>query len=149
MYQRRRPVSHLDEFFKIVFYNLFGMLISVALLALGLPDFVYHRPLILITVMINIVLMTVLRAIHAQVQWLAQARGVGDDRVLVVGTGEVGQMLMQKILQNRKLGYHVMGSWALSTAVRMCAIKRFWACLSWERWSIFLPSSNTLALTRL
>src|SRR5690606_34673794 len=33
----------------------------------------------------------------------------GDDRVLVIGTGEVGQMLMQKILQNRKLGYHVMG----------------------------------------
>ncbi len=109
MYQRRRPVSHLDEFFKIVFYNFFGMLITVALLTLGLPDFIYHRPLILFGTGINIVLMTALRAIHAQVQWLAQARGVGDDRVLVVGTGEVGQMLMQKILQNRKLGYHVMG----------------------------------------
>ena len=34
---------------------------------------------------------------------------MGDDRVLVVGTGEVGQMLLQKILQNRKLGYHVIG----------------------------------------
>ena len=109
MYQRRRPVSHLDEFFRIVVFNLFAMLISVALLTLGLPNFVYHRPLILIAVVINIFLMTALRAIHAQIQWLAQARGVGDDRVLVVGTGEVGQMLMQKILQNRKLGYHVMG----------------------------------------
>ncbi len=109
MYQRRRPVSHLDEFFRIIFYNIFSMLIAVALLTLGLPDFVYHRPLILIAVLVNICLMTILRAIHAQVQWLAQARGVGDDRVLVVGTGEVGQMLMQKILQNRKLGYHVMG----------------------------------------
>ena len=109
MYQRRRPVSHLDEFFKIVFYNVFAMLIAVAILALGLPNFVYHRPFILIAVVVNIVLMTMLRALHAQVQWLAQARGVGDDRVLVIGTGEVGQMLMQKILQNRKLGYHVMG----------------------------------------
>jgi exopolysaccharide biosynthesis polyprenyl glycosylphosphotransferase len=109
MYQRRRPVSHLDEFFKIIYYNIFAMLISVALLTLGLPTFVYHRPLVLIAVAVNIVLMTMLRTIHAQVQWLAQAHGVGDDRVLVVGTGEVGQMLMQKILQNRKLGYHVMG----------------------------------------
>jgi exopolysaccharide biosynthesis polyprenyl glycosylphosphotransferase len=109
MYQRRRPVSHLDEFFRIVFYNLFAMLISVAILTLGLPDFVYHRPFVLLGTGINIFVMTLLRAIHAQVQWLAQARGVGDDRVLVIGTGEVGQMLMQKILQNRKLGYHVMG----------------------------------------
>lgn len=109
MYQRRRPVSHLDEFFKIIVYNLFAMLIAVAVLTLALPDFVYHRALLLIAVIVNIVLMTVLRAIHAQVQWLAQARGIGDDRVLVIGTGEVGQMLMQKILQNRKLGYHVIG----------------------------------------
>ena len=109
MYQRRRPVSHLDEFFKLIFYNLFCMLITVAVLALGLPDFVYHRPFILMGTAINIVLLTALRAIHAQVQWQAQARGVGDDRVLVIGTGEVGQMLMQKILQNRKLGYHVTG----------------------------------------
>jgi FlaA1/EpsC-like NDP-sugar epimerase len=109
MYQRRRPVSHLDEFFKIIVYNLFAMLITVAVLTLGLPDFVYHRPFILMGAAINIVVMTLLRALHAQIQWQAQARGVGDDRVLVVGTGEVGRMLMQKILQNRKLGYHVIG----------------------------------------
>lgn len=109
MYQRRRPVSHLDEFFRILFYNGMAMLISVAVLTLGLPDFVYHRPLIVMAVAVNIVGMSLLRTIHAQVQWLAQAKGVGDDRVLVIGTGEVGQMLMQKILQNRKLGYHVMG----------------------------------------
>jgi hypothetical protein len=45
MYQRRRPVSHLDEFFKIVIYNLFSMLIAVAVLALVMPEFRYHRPL--------------------------------------------------------------------------------------------------------
>jgi Undecaprenyl-phosphate glucose phosphotransferase len=109
MYQRRRPVSHLDEFFKLIIFNTFAMLITVAALTLGMPDFVYHRPFVLMGAGINIVLLTVLRAVHAQIQWQAQARGVGDDRVLVIGTGEVGQMLMQKILQNRKLGYHVMG----------------------------------------
>jgi exopolysaccharide biosynthesis polyprenyl glycosylphosphotransferase len=109
MYQRRRAVNHLDEFFKIAIYNLFTMLITVAVLTLAMPHFLYHRPLILAAVAINIALGTVLRMVHAQIQWVAQARGVGDDRVLVVGTGEVGQMLMQKILQNRKLGYHVIG----------------------------------------
>jgi exopolysaccharide biosynthesis polyprenyl glycosylphosphotransferase len=109
MYQRRRPVSHLDEFFKIILYNIFALLFTVALLSLALPDFVYHRPLIVAAAGLNIVTLTLLRAIHAQIQWSAQARGVGDDRVLIVGTGEVGQMLLQKIVQNRKLGYQVMG----------------------------------------
>ncbi len=109
MYQRRRPVSHLDEFFKIFLYSLFGMLLTVAVLSLALPAFVYHRPFIVLATGLSIVLLTVLRAIHAQIQWSAQAHGVGDDRVLIVGTGEVGQMLLQKIVQNRKLGYQVMG----------------------------------------
>src|SRR5262245_6954605 len=44
MYQRRRAVNHLDEFFKIAIYNLFSMLISVAVLTLTMPHFLYHRP---------------------------------------------------------------------------------------------------------
>ena len=109
MYQRRRPVGHLDEFFKIILHNLATMLATVAVLALALPDLTYHRPFILYAMGLNIVLLTALRAVHAQVQWQAQARGVGDDRVLIVGTGEIGQMLLQKIQQNRKLGYQVVG----------------------------------------
>ncbi len=109
MYQRRRPVSHLDEFFKITLFNIFATLVTVAILTLGLPDFVYHRPLILFAAAIDVGLLTLARALHAQIQWQAQAKGVGDDRVIIVGTGEVGQMLLQKIAFNRKLGYHMIG----------------------------------------
>lgn len=109
MYQRRRPVGHLDEFFKIIFHNVTTMLVTVAVLTLALPDLTYHRPFILYATGLNIILLTALRAVHAQVQWQAQARGVGDDRVLIVGTGEIGQMLLQKIQQNRRLGYQVVG----------------------------------------
>ncbi len=109
MYQRRRPVSHLDELFKIIINNIFAVLITVAIMTLGLPDFNYHRSFIVFAAAINVVTLTALRSIHAQVQWQAQAHGVGDDRVLIVGTGEVGEMLMQKTLQNRKLGYQVVG----------------------------------------
>ncbi|RIK56248.1 MAG: undecaprenyl-phosphate glucose phosphotransferase [Chloroflexi bacterium] len=109
MYQRRRPVSHLDEFYKIVLFNLFATLLTVALLTLGLPDFEYRRSLIIFAAAINVGLLTVARTLHAQIQWQAQAKGVGDDRVLIVGTGEVGQMLLQKIVLNPKLGYHMIG----------------------------------------
>jgi len=109
MYQRRRPISHLDEFFKIILYNIFATLTTVAVLTLGLPTFKYHRPLIIYASALNIGLLTLSRSLHALVQWQAQAKGIGDDRVIIVGAGEVGQMLYQKIAQNPKLGYQMVG----------------------------------------
>jgi Undecaprenyl-phosphate glucose phosphotransferase len=109
MYQRRRTISHLDEFFRIIVYNTFATLLTIALLSLALSDFDPHRRFILYAWAINIGVLTVARSLHAQVQWIAQARGIGDDRVLLVGAGEVGRMLLQKIQQNRKLGYQVVG----------------------------------------
>ena len=109
MYLRRRPVGHLDEIYKIFIYNSFATLLTVALLALLMRDFEYHRQLVLWAWALNIVLLTVARSIHAQIQWLAQAKGVGDDRVLLIGDGEISRLLLQKIEQNPKMGYQVIG----------------------------------------
>jgi exopolysaccharide biosynthesis polyprenyl glycosylphosphotransferase len=109
MYQRRRPVSHLDEFLKITLYSTFATLITVALLSLFLPDFRYHRQIVIIAWAANIVLLTAMRTLHAQVQWAVQARGVGDDRVLIVGAGDIGQLLLNRIQQNPKLGFQIVG----------------------------------------
>ena len=109
MYQRRRPVTHLDELFKITVYNLLAMLFSVALLTLFARDFQYHRALILLGAGLTIVYDTIGRVVHAQLQWQAQARGIGDDRVLLIGASEIGQMLLQKMLTHPKLGYQVIG----------------------------------------
>ncbi len=109
MYQRRRPISHLDEFFKIISHQTVASLLTVALLGLALNNFDPHRRFIIYAWAINIILLTVSRSLHAQIQWRAQARGIGDDRVLLIGAGEVGQMLLQKIRLNPKLGYQVVG----------------------------------------
>lgn len=109
MYQRRRPVSHLDEFLKIILFNSFAVLITVALLTLTMRDFDYHRSFVAYAWLLNIGILTFLRTVHAQLQWQIQARGIGDDRVLIIGAGEIGQMLIQKILTNPQLGYQVVG----------------------------------------
>ncbi|MFN8464221.1 MAG: undecaprenyl-phosphate glucose phosphotransferase [Caldilineaceae bacterium] len=109
MYQRRRPVTHLDEFFRIVVYNLLATLFTVALLTLFLREFQYHRAFILIGAGLTIVFDTIARVLHAQLQWQAQSKGVGDDRVLLIGAGEIGQMLLHKILLQPKLGYQIVG----------------------------------------
>ncbi|MBE2238197.1 MAG: undecaprenyl-phosphate glucose phosphotransferase [Caldilineaceae bacterium] len=109
MYQRRRPVTHLDELFKIAIYNVLTVLFTVALLTLFAREFQYHRALILLGAGLVIVYDTFGRVVHAQLQWLAQARGIGDDRVLLIGAGEIGQMLLQKMMMHPKLGYQVIG----------------------------------------
>ena len=48
MYQRRRPVTHLDEFFKILIYNLTAVVVTVALLTLFFREFDYHRAFVLL-----------------------------------------------------------------------------------------------------
>lgn len=109
MYQRRRPVTHLDELFKIIIYNTLTMLFTVALLTLLARDFQYHRAFVLLGAGLTIIYDAFGRVVHAQLQWLAQARGIGDDRVLLIGAGEIGQMLLQKITMHPKLGYQVVG----------------------------------------
>jgi exopolysaccharide biosynthesis polyprenyl glycosylphosphotransferase len=109
MYQRRRPVTHLDEFFRIIVYNVLATLFTVALLTLFLREFQYHRMFVLMGAGFTIVLDTFVRVVHAQLQWQAQAKGLGDDRVLLIGAGEIGQMLLHKILLQPKLGYQVVG----------------------------------------
>jgi exopolysaccharide biosynthesis polyprenyl glycosylphosphotransferase len=109
MYQRRRPISHLDEFLKIALYNTVALLTTVALLVLLARDFDYHRQLVVFAWAFNILILTIARTVHARIQWSTQARGVGDDRVLIIGAGEIGQMLVQKVRQNPKLGYQVVG----------------------------------------
>lgn len=109
MYERRRPVSHLDESLKILIQHTFATLLSVALIVLFLSDFSYHRRLILLGWGIGLVLLVVGRATHAQIQWYVQSRGVGADRVLLVGNGDVAQIIMHRILSTPKLGFQIVG----------------------------------------
>ncbi|MEM7535850.1 MAG: undecaprenyl-phosphate glucose phosphotransferase [Chloroflexota bacterium] len=110
MYQRRRSISLLDEFSKIIVHNTFAVLLTVSCMTLLLPDFVYHRQLVFYAWLANMVLLSFSRVLHARIQWTAQARGIGDDRVLVIGIDEIGQMMLQRILNSPQLGYHVVGA---------------------------------------
>lgn len=109
MYQRRRPIAHLDESYRIATLTTLSFLLSIAIITLLWRDFNYHRMFVAVAWVLSVGLLTVGRLVHARVQWRVQARGVGDDRVLLVGAGETGQMILQKILTNPKLGFQVVG----------------------------------------
>ena len=58
---------------------------------------------------LSVLMLTAGRVVVGSVQKATQARGIGADRVLIVGTGEVGRMILQKIIQQPELGYRVVG----------------------------------------
>ena len=109
LYQRRRPLGYLDEIFRTAKLTTLCTLLTVALVSLFLRDFAYHRTLLGYAWLLNILLLTIGRTLHAQVQWNAQARGIGDDRVLLIGGGDTGRMILQRIQANPKFGFQVIG----------------------------------------
>ena len=92
MYQRRRPLGQLDEIFRTVKLTTLCTLLTVALLSLLLRDFAYHRTLLGYAWLLNMLFLTAGRTLHAQIQWNAQARGIGDDRVLLIGGSANGRI---------------------------------------------------------
>lgn len=113
LYRLARVPSRVDEFYAIFASTTVGTLMGVALSSLLFKnsplELDYSRGMILYGWGLTIVLVTAGRAMHAQVRARLRRQGWGRDRVLIVGTGDVGRMIFQKIQSNPELGYEVAG----------------------------------------
>lgn len=109
-YHRRRAATLLDEAYRLVGAVSGATLITIAFISFVLRETLqYQRSMIVLAWGAGIVLIILGRALHGRVQRILQSRGVGAERVLIVGTGEVGRMVLQKFQQTPGLGYHVIG----------------------------------------
>ena len=109
-YHRRHAALLVDEV-----YRLFGAVTVATLLTIAFVSFVLRdtlqiqRAMLLLAWALGIITLTLGRIVHGRVQRMLQRRGVGAERVLVVGAGEVGRMIVQKIQHTPGLGYRVAG----------------------------------------
>ncbi len=109
-YRHKRVAQPLDELYLVTASVTLSLLISVAIVSLIYKEnFNYQRRMLAYTWGLSILLLTVGRVVLGTVQKSLQARGIGADRVLIVGTGETGRMILQKIIQQPELGYRVVG----------------------------------------
>ncbi len=110
LYHRQRGLSHVDEFYSIFVAVSVGTIMSVAFNSFIIrngPD--YTRRMIVFSWALTIVLVTLGRLLHSRLRWSLQSRGVGSSRVLIVGTGETGRMILNAIGRLPGLGYEVVG----------------------------------------
>jgi Undecaprenyl-phosphate glucose phosphotransferase len=111
LYHQARAVSRVDEFYAIFGAVSIGMMMSVAVSTLLFKslEFDFPRVLIIYSWLLTIVLVMIGRLIYHAVQWRLQARGVGRDKALIVGTGDIGRLVLEKIKGSPHLGYEVIG----------------------------------------
>lgn len=109
-YHRRYAELLLDEVYRLVGAITVAGLITVAFITFALRDTLqFQRAMMLIAWAASLATITAGRALHSRVQRSLQRRGVGAERVLIVGTGEVGRMILQKMQESPGLGYQVVG----------------------------------------
>jgi len=113
LYHQRRAVSRVDEFYTICGAVSIGMMMAVAIWALSFKnsilDMDFSRGVIIYAWLLTIALVTAGRMVYHWLQDRARERGWGRDRLLIVGTGDVAQMILQKIQWSPWLAYEVVG----------------------------------------
>lgn len=109
-YHRRHAALLLDEIYRLVGAVSVATLVTIAFMSFVLRETLqYQRSIVALAWASSILLISLGRALHGRLQRLLQRRGIGLERVLIVGTGEVGRMILQKFQQSADLGYQVVG----------------------------------------
>ncbi len=113
LYRLTRGPSRIDEFYTIFPSTTVGTLMGVAVASLLFKnsplELDYPRGMILYGWGLTIIFVTIGRLLHTQVRAELRRHGWGQNRVLVVGAGDVGRMIFQKIQSNSALGYEAIG----------------------------------------
>jgi exopolysaccharide biosynthesis polyprenyl glycosylphosphotransferase len=113
LYHLKRGLSRLDEFSGIFAASSIGNIMSIAFASLLFKnsplELDYSRGMVVYAWLLTIVLVFLGRVLHNAIRFSLRSRGVATDRVLIVGTGEVGQIILHKIRNSPRLGYKVVG----------------------------------------
>jgi exopolysaccharide biosynthesis polyprenyl glycosylphosphotransferase len=108
MYNNRRGAGFFDEVYTIVNGAATSSVILIA-------AFFYYRPLFfsrlmpLYSALTIVIYLSLARLIARMIQSHLRKRGIGVERVLIVGAGEMGRTLMRHIVAQPELGYQVVG----------------------------------------
>jgi exopolysaccharide biosynthesis polyprenyl glycosylphosphotransferase len=113
LYDLKRTIPRLDEIYRIFAATSIGTISTIAfttfLFKNSALELDFPRVMIVYAWLITVVLVAVGRSLLMLVRNLLRRRGLWADRLLIVGTEDVGRMILQKTRQMPHLGYRVVG----------------------------------------
>lgn len=110
LYHLRRGTSKLDEL-----YSVFSAISISVIVGMAFTAFVYRTEIDYPRIMIvyfwgwSLVLVGLGRLVHSLFRSAMYRRGWGESRVLIVGAGDAGNMILDKIRSSPQLGYRPIG----------------------------------------
>jgi Undecaprenyl-phosphate glucose phosphotransferase len=113
LYDLKRSMPRLDEFYRIFAATSIGTIVTIALTSFLFKnsrlELDFPRVMIVYAWLLTVLLVTVSRSLLMLARNLLRKRGLWTDRLLIVGTGDVGRMILQKVRQIPQLGYQAVG----------------------------------------
>lgn len=108
LYHQLRGESRLDEIYKLIPATAIGVIVTTAVTAVLYRDLEYPRFLLVYLWLFTLLFVSVGRFLHGVIRSLSYARGWGELRVLIVGAGEAGNLIFEKIRGSPRLGYRAV-----------------------------------------
>jgi exopolysaccharide biosynthesis polyprenyl glycosylphosphotransferase len=108
LYKNVRGRSWLEEVYLIINGTANAALIIMAASFIFQP-LVFSRLMIVYAAVITILLQASARIVQRQVRGHRRSKGIGVQRVLIVGVGEIGQAVLRTMIARKELGYHPIG----------------------------------------
>jgi exopolysaccharide biosynthesis polyprenyl glycosylphosphotransferase len=113
LYDVKRTMPGLDEFYRIFAATSVGVIATIAFTAFlfknSTLELDFPRVMVVYAWFLTVVLVTAGRTALILLRNLLRRRGLWVDRLLIVGTEDVGRMILQKTRQMPRLGYTVVG----------------------------------------
>jgi exopolysaccharide biosynthesis polyprenyl glycosylphosphotransferase len=112
-YHRTRIVSYSDELWRVVAGVSIATVTTVAIVSFFLQDSSmevnYSRGMVVYAWLLTVILVSVGRLVYGAVAGVLRARGIGEERVLIVGAGDAGQQMVRRAQTSPRLGYRILG----------------------------------------
>jgi len=108
LYRQRRGISGVDELSKVLQAVFIASILLSAATFLA-KFFAFSRLVIALSSFLITLTVWIERIILRRIQVSLRRKGIGVTRVLIVGSGETAQVLIQRLRQNPGLGYRVIG----------------------------------------
>jgi len=113
LYDLERSLPGLDELYRIFAATSIGTIVTIAVTTFlfknSTLELDFPRVMIVYAWLLTVVLVVAGRSLLMGGRTLLRKRGIWVDRLLIVGTGDVGRMILQKVQQMPRLGYQVVG----------------------------------------
>ncbi len=108
IYNYVRGRSWLEEMYSLLTATFTGIVILIFIFFFFRPQF-YSRLIYIYAGILIVIFLTLARVLTRMILGRLRKRGIGVDRALIVGAGELGRAIMRNVLAQPDLGYHIEG----------------------------------------